>query len=98
MSKCPVCGSEKYKDVHYAEETWGIVEEHSSCPRCGYRVEMCYSEPICGFPFPKRKGNYNKLDGRYYPKDIRHVRRMERKYKIKHTESFSTRYALSYVI
>jgi len=101
MSKCPICMSEKYKDIYYSEEIWGtrgIVEEHSSCPRCGYRVEMCYSEPFCGFPFPKRKGGRNKLDGHYYPKDIRHVRRMERKYGIKHTEDFDTRYAFTYLI
>ena len=98
MSKCPICGSEKYKDVRYTEYGIGTVEEHSSCPRCDFIVEMCYSDPIYGFAFPKRRGSRNKLDGRYYPKDIRHVKRMERKYKIKHTESFSTRYVLSYMI
>ena len=97
MSKCPICMSEKYKDIHCAEEV-GIVEEHSSCPRCGFRVEMCYSDPICGFAFPKKKGYRDKMNGRYYPKNIRHVKRMERKYNIKHTEDFNTRYAFTYLI
>lgn len=48
VNKCPICGYEGFKDVHYAEEYWGIVEQHCYCDRCGYVIEQCYSEAIEG--------------------------------------------------
>ena len=46
--KCPICGSELY-GTQYRDEIWGtlhIVEVHAHCPKCTYREEMCYSEPV----------------------------------------------------
>lgn len=83
--RCPICNSKKYKSVIYTEECWGIVEEHSLCDRCGYMVEMAYSEPIVGFYPPLRKGYRNKYNGVYYAKDIRKRKRIKRKFGIKYS-------------
>ncbi len=81
--KCPICNSSNYRSRTYAEECWGIVEEHSYCSHCGYTVEMCYSAPIVGFMPSLTKGYRNKLDGKYYPKNVRKRARLHKKYKIK---------------
>lgn len=84
IEKCPICGSKQYTDRYYTEECWGIVEEHAYCERCGYTIEMAYSEPIVGFYPPLKKGYKNKWNGKYYNKDIRKRKRMKRKYNIKY--------------
>lgn len=46
--KCPICGSE-LNGTQYLGEIWGamhVVEVHAHCPKCTYREEMCYSEPV----------------------------------------------------
>lgn len=46
--KCPICSSE-LNGTQYLGEIWGalhIVERHAHCPKCTYREEMCYSEPV----------------------------------------------------
>ena len=46
--RCPICGSELY-GTQYLGEIWGgihVVEIHAHCPKCTYREEMCYSEPV----------------------------------------------------
>lgn len=46
--KCPICGSELY-GTQYRDDIWGmlhVVELHAHCPKCTYREEMCYSEPV----------------------------------------------------
>jgi len=46
--KCPICGRE-LNGKEYFGEVWGamlVVESHVSCPKCTYREEMCYSEPV----------------------------------------------------
>jgi len=81
--KCPICGYKKFKDGHYAEECYGIVEQHCYCDRCGYMIEQCYSEPVEGFyPHIKRGGKDYK--GVYHPKNQRKRKRMKRKYNIKY--------------
>ncbi len=88
MSKsenCPVCGSSKYRYISYQEEGWGIVEQHGNCDRCGYMIEQAYSNPIVGFKFAQTKGR--KLKGVYYPKNSRHMKRMRRKYGIRHNST-----------
>lgn len=46
--KCPICGNE-LNGTQYLGEIWGAfhaVEIHAYCPKCTYRKEMCYSEPV----------------------------------------------------
>ena len=74
-TKCPICGYDKFKDEHYAEDCY--------CYRCGYRIEQCYSEPVEGFDLPIRKG-YKICDGVYIPKNWRKRKRVKRKYGIKY--------------
>ena len=71
--KCPICDSSNYRSRTYAEECWGIVEEHSYCPQCGYTIEMCYSDPVVGFMPSLAKGYKNKYDNRYYPKNVQTI-------------------------
>ena len=82
-SKCPICNSPNYRSRTYAEECWGIVEEHSYCPQCGYTVEMCYSDPVVGFMPSLTKGHRSKYDGKYYPKNVRKRARLHKKLGIK---------------
>ncbi len=83
--KCPVCGSDKdYHEEVYTEDCYGVVEEHSGCDRCGYRVEMCYSDPIKGFEGYERKGKKLPYSGKYFPKNIRKRKRLKRKLGIKY--------------
>ncbi len=79
---CPICNSTNYKSQTYAEECYGIVEEHSYCPHCGYTVEMCYSDPIVGF-MPSITRGYRDYFGQYHKKDVRRRARLHRKYNIK---------------
>ncbi len=82
---CPVCGSkDDYREEYYAEECYGTVEEHTYCDRCGYRVEMCYCEPIVGFEGYSKKGRRSSYNGKYYPKNIRKRKRIKRKLGIKY--------------
>ena len=83
-TKCPICSYKKYKDVHYTEECYGIVEQHCYCDRCGFVIEQAYSEPIYGFYPPTRKG-YKDHNGVYHPKNIKRRKRMKRKYNIKYS-------------
>ena len=85
-TKCPVCGYEKYKDIHYAEECYGIVEQHCFCDRCGYVIEQCYSEPAKGFYPPIKKGHKDSK-GIYCPKNFRKRKRIKRKYNIKYSNN-----------
>lgn len=83
MTKCPICGYKKFKDEHYAEEGYGIVEQHCYCDRCGYMIGQCYSEPIDGFYPPIKRGSKD-YKGIYHPKNWRKRKRMKRKYNIKY--------------
>ena len=83
VNKCPICGYEGFKDIHYTEEYWGIVEQHCYCDRCGYVVEQCYSKPIEGFYPPIRSGCKDH-NGVYHPKNWRKRKRIKRKYGIKY--------------
>jgi hypothetical protein len=78
---CPVCHSSKFKCDEYAEECYGIVERHNRCPRCGYIEEQAYSECICGFFPPVKRGH--KGHKKYIKKNIRSFKRIKRKYGIK---------------
>ena len=83
--KCPICGSSDYKHEEYHDDIWGawyLVEEHTYCDRCGYRVEMAYSEPMEGFQPDTRRG-YRDYLGNYHPKNTRKRARIRRKYHIK---------------
>ena len=82
MRRCPVCNSDKYRYVSYAEECYGIVEQHGRCNRCGYVIEQCYSFPVDGFEPIIRRGH--KCLNKYYPKNKRKRLRMKRKYGIKY--------------
>ena len=82
-NKCPICGYEGFKDVHYAEWGWGIVEQHCYCDRCGYVVERSYSKPVVGFDPPIRRG-FKDYNGVYHPKNWRKRKRIKRKYGIKY--------------
>lgn len=91
-TNCPICGYKKFKDEHYTEEYYGIVEQHCYCYRCGYTIEQCYSEPVEGFDLPIKKG-FKICDGIYIPKNWRKRRRVKRKYGIKYdNKSFMLRY------
>lgn len=39
-TKCPICNNQA-KWVYWTE-SFGIVEEHIDCPRCGYYYEFAY--------------------------------------------------------
>ena len=82
--KCPICGSSEYMYKYWTEFGWGTVEQHGRCKNCGYMIEQAYSEPIVGFERALRRGYQNKWDGKYYPADWRHIRRMRRKFGIKY--------------
>lgn len=59
----------------------GVVEQHGTCYRCGYRVEQAYSEAIEGF-HDIRKGFKNAF-GVYFSKNVRKHKRIRRKLNIK---------------
>lgn len=80
---CPICGYKDWKHQVYSEECWGVVEEHSYCERCGYTVEMAYSDPITGFSLDRVRG-YKDKDGNWRCKNVRKRKRIRRKYGIKH--------------
>ena len=82
VETCPVCGG-KFKVEEYTEEYWGVVERHNYCDRCGYREEQAYSECICGFEPPIKKG-YRGYKDKYIKKNIRKRKRIKRKYNIKY--------------
>ena len=84
QERCPVCNSSKYRSNCYTEFGWGVVEEHSYCPRCGYCVEQSYSQALVGFELPQKRGYRNKLTGKYVAKNVRRRKRLARKYGIKH--------------
>lgn len=81
--KCPICGSTKYDYTAY-HESIGTVEQHGFCPRCGYRIEQAYCIPIVGFMHANNRGHRNTIDGKYYANNVRHYKRMRRKYGIKY--------------
>ena len=83
-TKCPICGYKKFKDEHYTEGWFGIVEQHCYCDRCGYTIEQAYSEPIGGFRPPIRRGGKDS-QGVYHPKNRRKRARVKRKYGIKYS-------------
>ena len=80
---CPICGYDKYKYQSWSEEYWGTVEQHGYCKRCGYIIEQAYSQPVVGFELDNKKGR--KVDGKYYPNNVRQRKRLRRKYGIKHS-------------
>lgn len=80
---CPICNSKEWKYEYYAEEYYGIVEQHGYCNHCGFMIEQCYSETMSGFVSDLNRGY--KLDGVWYGKNRRKRTRLRRKYKIKHS-------------
>lgn len=78
---CPICRSKKYRDIIYTEECYGTVEEHAYCQRCGYTIEMAYSDPVVGF-MPDITRGHKALDG-YRQKNTRIRKRIRRKFNIK---------------
>ena len=81
--RCPVCNSKHYRYVYYAEECYGIVEQHGYCDRCGYTVEQAYSEPFVGFMPAVQRGYHDRL-GKWHRKETRKRKRMKRKFNIKY--------------
>jgi len=79
---CPFCGSDQYQYKYWAEEYWGIVEQHGYCDRCGYTIEQAYSAAIDGF-MPDIKRGFKDFNGHYHPKNTRKRARIRRKYHIK---------------
>ena len=85
-SICPMCKSDKYHRDIYTDDCWGafmVVEEHSLCNKCGYMVEMAYSDPIVGFS-DIRKG-FRGYKDKYYSKNIKKHKKIRNKLKIKGT-------------
>lgn len=80
---CPICGYKKYRYVSYAEECYGIVEQHGYCDHCGYTVEQTYSVPIDGFYPMICKGGKDYF-GQYHAKNCRKRKRVKRKFNIKY--------------
>lgn len=87
---CPICNSNQFRYIYYAEECYGIVEQHGYCNRCGYTIEQAYSDVIVGFEPDVKRGykilTWNKSTGYHYKyvnKNVRKRKRLRRKFGIK---------------
>lgn len=71
---CPICGSE-LNGKQYSDEIWGAmhtVEIYAYCPKCTFREEMSYSEPIafiCETDSVQNKKKAEQLGIRIVPED-----------------------------
>ena len=82
--ECPICKSKTFEYCSYSEESWGIVEQHGYCSRCGYTVEQAYSPVYEAFWDVKR--GFKHQSGHYVPKNVKRHKRIRRKLGIKNIE------------
>ncbi len=82
---CPICGSTRFEFTSYSEAGWGTVERHGWCGQCGYFEEQAYGPVLCGHSEPTRRGR--KVEGKYFPKNIRKRLRYKRKFEIKYSSN-----------
>lgn len=81
ITKCPICNSEAFEYTSYSDASWGIVEQHGLCLRCGYVVEQAYSPVYEAFWDVKR--GFKLPNGEYVPSNVRKHNRIRRKKNVK---------------
>ena len=77
---CPICNAKTFDYVSYAEECYGIVEQHGYCHRCGYLLFQAYS-PVSECFVDIKKG-YKNFFGEYIPKNVKRHKRIRKKLNI----------------